>query len=47
VDVGGRSTMQRFYLLPQGLNATIGGDETSMTIDSDKRPAVAPDESFV
>ncbi|MBK8165310.1 MAG: hypothetical protein IPK64_04985 [bacterium] len=46
LEVGGRSTMQRFYLLPQGLNAAIGGNGTSMTIDSDKRPPVTPDESF-
>lgn len=46
LEVGGRSTVQRFYLLPQGLNAAIGGNGTAMTFDSDKRPAVAPDESF-
>lgn len=46
LDVGGRTTMQRFYLLPQGLNAAIGGNETSMTFDSDQRPPVAPDESY-
>lgn len=46
VDVGGRTTMQRFYLLPQGLNATLGGSETTMTFDSDKRPPVAPDDRF-
>lgn len=46
LQVGGRTTMQRFYLLPQGLNAAIGGSETLMTFDSDKGPAVTPDDTF-
>ncbi|MBK7045144.1 MAG: hypothetical protein IPH48_01170 [bacterium] len=46
LQVGSRTTMQRFYLLPQGLNSAIGGNETMMTFDSDKGPAVTPDDRF-
>jgi hypothetical protein len=46
LQVGGRTTMQRFYLLPQGLNSAIGGNETMMTFDSDKGAAVTPDGRF-
>jgi hypothetical protein len=45
LEAGGRTAVQRFYLLPQGLNTAIGGDETLMTIDSDKGAVVSPDDS--
>jgi len=46
LDVGGRSAVQRFYLLPQNLNVTLGGDDTFMAFDSDLGAAVAPDPGF-
>ena len=40
IHIGGRSAMQRFYLLPQDLNSAMEGSDTIMLIDSDTGPAV-------
>ena len=47
LDLGGRSKMQRFYLLPQGLNSAMGGTQTIMAFDSDKGAPVRPSDDFV
>ncbi len=46
LQIGSRSIMQRFYLLPQDLNSAMEGSETIMLIDSDTGPAVTPSDEF-
>jgi hypothetical protein len=46
LHIGGRSAMQRFFLLPQDLNSAMEGAETIMVADSDTGPAVAPSDEF-
>lgn len=44
--LGGRSVMQRFYLLPQDLDSAMGGSETVMLADSDRGAPVGVSTDF-
>ncbi len=46
LQIGGRSAVQSFSLLPQGLDSALGGADAELIVGSDLGPAVTPSDAY-